>query len=74
MNIHELHTRDRRRGKHRPRDCVGDVVEFQVEKNVRSQLRHLADGFGPRRSKELAANLEHADKIRHLLGELQRRG
>jgi len=49
-------------------------VEFQVEKNVRVKLRHLAYCFGARGGKELAADLEHAHKIRHLLGELERSG
>jgi hypothetical protein len=45
-------------------------VEFQIEENTCAELRHLAHGLGTSRSKELAADLEHANKIRHLLGEL----
>src|SRR5208337_4970225 len=74
MHIDELHARHGRRGKYSSRHRVGNVVEFQIEKNARSQLRHLADRFGSSGCEQLAANFEHADKIRHLLVEVQRCG
>src|SRR5208337_3253794 len=74
MHIDELHARHGRRGKYSSRHRVGNVVEFQIEKNARSQLRHLADRFGSSGCEQLAANFEHADKIRHLPGEVQRCG
>jgi len=47
---------------------------FRSRKMSAPQLRHLANRFGPCGCEQLAANLEHADKIRHLLGEVQRCG
>ncbi len=73
MHIHKLHAGHARRSKHRARHSVGNIVEFQVEKNIRAELRYLAYCFRSRSGEELAADFEHAHKVRHLLGELQRR-
>ena len=49
-------------------------MEFQVEENVHAKFCHLPDRFRPGGSKELAADLEHADKIGNLARKSECRG
>ena len=48
-------------------------MEFQVEKNAVAKCGDLLYRLRTSAGKELVADLEHADKIRNLLSELQRR-
>jgi hypothetical protein len=49
-------------------------VEFQIEKDTRSQLRHLPHRFRSRAGEQLQADFEHADKIGYLSGKFYGRG
>ena len=69
MHIHQLHARQRRGGQHCSRNGVRNVVEFQIQKDVRAKLRNLPHRLRSSSGEELAADLEHAYKI----GDLFRR-
>ena len=45
-------------------------MKFQVEEDTGAQFRYLPDRLRSDTGKQLAANLEHADKIRYLFREL----
>ena len=70
MHVYELYARHRGRRKHRARNCVWNVVEFQIEENARAKLRDLPHRFRSSTGEQLAADLEHAYKISHLFCKL----
>jgi len=74
VDVEQLNAGHSGRSEHRASDGVGNVMKFQVEENVRAELRDLPDGFGPGGSEQLAANFEHADYVRQLFGELDSGG
>jgi len=47
VHVDELHAGHGCRGKHGASNGVGNVVEFQVEKNARAQCGNFLDGGGP---------------------------
>jgi hypothetical protein len=60
MHINQLHPGQLRRGGNCPCDSVGNVVEFQIEENVKAEARELFNrprAFG---RKELQPNLKQA--------------
>jgi len=74
VHVDELHSTQRRRGKHSAGNGVGNVVEFQVEKNARAECRNFFNGSGTCGGKKLVADLEHTDNVGDLLCEFQRAG
>src|SRR5260370_36094344 len=73
MPVDKLHAGNSSRAKHRSRDGIGNVVEFQIEENAVAKSGDLFDGFRPGAGEKLVANLEHADQVGNFLGKLQRR-
>ena len=74
VDVDKLHSRHGRRRKYGTGNGVGNVVEFQVEKNARAERSDFFNGGGARSGEELVADLEHTDKIGNLLCEFQCRG
>ncbi len=74
MHVYKLYAGHGRGGKHRSSNCIRNVVEFQVEKNTRSQRRNFFHCSGSRRRKQLIPDLKHPDKIGNLFCEFQGRG
>src|SRR5689334_4570561 len=62
----------RRGASHCPADGVGNVVEFQIEKDVRSSGPNLPHDRRTARRKELAADFVEATLITQLLDEGER--
>src|ERR1700739_928330 len=74
MHVEKLHSRHGCGREHRTCDSVRNIVEFQVQENAIAECGNLFHCFRPSAGKKLAADLEHANKVRDILGELQRRG
>jgi hypothetical protein len=71
VHVQQLHARHRGGGQHRARYRIRNVVEFQIQEYARPERCNLLHCARPRRRKQLAADLEHTDQVRHLLGKLQ---
>src|ERR1700747_3354313 len=73
MHVDKLHAGHSSRAKHRSRDGIGNVVEFQIEEDAVAKRRDLFDGFRTSAGEKLVADLEHADQVGNFLSKLQRR-
>src|SRR5207245_9463899 len=69
VDVDELHSAHRRRGKYGAGDSVGNIVEFQVEEDTCAQRGDFFDGGRTRGGKKLAADLEHSYKIGNQAGK-----
>jgi hypothetical protein len=71
VDIDQLHSGHGCGSQYGSGNGVWNIVEFQIKKDPRAPLRHLPHRFGPGGRKELAADLKHPDKVRHLVRKLQ---
>jgi hypothetical protein len=69
VHVHELYSGHGGAREYGASDGVGNVVKFQVQEDTWAKCRNLAYSLRPCCGKELAADLEHTDKIGNLLGK-----
>ncbi len=72
VHVHKLHAGHRHARQNRAGNGVRDVVEFQVKEDAGAECGYFAHRLRTRRREQLAADLEHADKIGNLFREFQR--
>ena len=70
VHINELHTGHSRSGEHRSRNCIWNVVEFQVKKDARAQRSNLFHRCRAGSRKKLVPDFKHPNKVGNLFCKL----